>query len=125
LAEICIKLRFIKKLQKSPSAGLSGGATQSLPMDGGVEELHGDPTVGPRPKVGTRGQKWKECQRWHAGEAQMQDNPKGGELDPPEGVRKCCMKNAPVFSCIIKRTREGCDHGSEVGQFIADETWKG
>jgi len=27
---------------------------------GGVEELHGDPTVGPRPKVWTRGQKWKK-----------------------------------------------------------------
>jgi len=26
-----------------------GGATQPLPRDGGVEELHGDPTVGPRP----------------------------------------------------------------------------
>jgi len=25
----------------------------------GVEELHRDPTVGPHPKVWTRGQKWK------------------------------------------------------------------
>jgi len=25
-----------------------GGATRPLPRDGGVEELHGDPTVGPR-----------------------------------------------------------------------------
>jgi len=25
-----------------------GGATRSLPRDGGVEELDGDPTVGPR-----------------------------------------------------------------------------
>jgi len=25
-----------------------------------VEELHGDPTVGPCPKVWTRGQKWKK-----------------------------------------------------------------
>jgi len=24
-------------------------------------ELHGDPTVGPRPKIWTRGQKWKKC----------------------------------------------------------------
>jgi len=36
-----------------------GGATRPLPGDGGVEELHGDPTVGPGPKVWTRGQKWK------------------------------------------------------------------
>jgi len=33
------------------------GATRPLPWDGGVEELHGDPTVGSRPKVLTRGQK--------------------------------------------------------------------
>jgi len=31
-----------------------------LPMDGNVEELHGDTTVEPRPKVWTRGQKWKK-----------------------------------------------------------------
>jgi len=36
-----------------------GGATRPLSRDGGVEELNGDPTVGPRPKVWTRGQKWK------------------------------------------------------------------
>jgi len=28
-------------------------ATRPLPRDGGVEEHHGDPTVGPRPKVWT------------------------------------------------------------------------
>jgi len=38
----------------------SGGATQPLPSDGGVEELHGDPSVGPCPKVWTRGQKWRK-----------------------------------------------------------------
>jgi len=37
-----------------------GGVTRPLPTDGGVEELHTDPTVGPRPKVWTRGQKWKK-----------------------------------------------------------------
>jgi len=30
-----------------------------LLRDRGVEEFHGDPTVGPRFKVWTRGQKWK------------------------------------------------------------------
>jgi len=34
-----------------------GGATRPLLRDGGVEELHGDRKVGPRPKVWTRGQK--------------------------------------------------------------------
>jgi len=39
-----------------------------------------------------------------------------GESDPAESVRRRCMKNSPtVLSCIGKRTREGCDHGSEVG----------
>jgi len=37
-----------------------GGATRPLPRDGGMKKLHGDPTVGPRPKVWTRGQKWKK-----------------------------------------------------------------
>jgi len=34
--------------------GGGGGATRPFPRDGGVEELYGDPTVGPRPKVWTR-----------------------------------------------------------------------
>jgi len=37
-----------------------GGSTRPIPMDGRVEELYGDPTVGPHPKVWTRGQKWKK-----------------------------------------------------------------
>jgi len=39
------------------TSGVSG-ATRSLLTDGGVEELHGDPTAGPCTKVWTRGQKW-------------------------------------------------------------------
>jgi len=46
----------------------------------------------------------------------MLDNPEGGELDPAEGVRRRCKKNyLSVLLCIGKRTREGCDRGSEVG----------
>jgi len=46
----------------------------------------------------------------------MQDNPGGGESDPAEGIRRRCMKNSPsVLSLIGKRTRYGCDRGSEVG----------
>jgi len=44
---------------KGPFGGGSG-ATRPLLRDGGVEELHGDPTVGPLPKIWTRGQKWKK-----------------------------------------------------------------
>jgi len=40
--------------------GGGGDATRPFPRNGGVEELHGDLTVGPRPKVWTRGQKWKK-----------------------------------------------------------------
>jgi len=79
----------------------TGGATRPLPRDGGVEELHGDPTVGPRPKVWTRGQKWKkQCQRRRAGEARMRNSQEGGESDPAdcaEGVCRRCMKNSPSF----------------------------
>jgi len=40
--------------------GDDGGAIRPLPGDEGAEELHGDPTVEPHPKVWTRGQKWKQ-----------------------------------------------------------------
>jgi len=45
---------------KYPPVCGSGGATPLLPSDGGVEEHHGDPTAGPRPKVWNRSQKWKK-----------------------------------------------------------------
>jgi len=45
----------------------------------------------------------------------MRDNP-GGELDPADDVHRRCKKNSSSFLfCIGKRTKEGCDHGSEVG----------
>jgi len=34
--------------------------SRSHSKDGGAEELHGDPTVMPHPKVWTRYQKWKK-----------------------------------------------------------------
>ena len=36
-----------------PGGGGGGGTTRPLPRDGGAEELRGDPTVGPHPKVWT------------------------------------------------------------------------
>jgi len=46
----------------------------------------------------------------------MRDSQGGGESDPAECVRRRCKKNSPyVLTCISKRTREGCDRGSEVG----------
>jgi len=77
---------------------LHGDPTVGPSMDGGVEELHGDPTVGPLAKVWTRGQKWKKwCRRCCAGAARMWDSQGGGESDPAEGVRRRCMKNSPPF----------------------------
>jgi len=70
-----------------------------LPRDGSAEELHGDSTVGPRPKVWIRDQKIVRRRGLDAGQF-------------PQG----CKKNFPsVLSCIGKRTREGYDRGSEVG----------
>jgi len=34
----------------------------------------------------------KDGKRWHAGEAQMRDNPKGVELDPAVDDRRRCKK---------------------------------
>jgi len=45
----------------------------------------------------------------------MRDSQGGGESDPAEGVCRRYMKISPfVLSCIGKRTKEGCDSGSEV-----------
>jgi len=53
--------------------------------------------------------------------AQMRYSLVGGDLDPVEDVRKRCKKNYPsVLSYIDKRTREGCDRGSEVGTVHSD-----
>jgi len=94
--------------------GGGDGATQPLPRDGDMEQLHRDPTVGPRPKVWNRGQKWK-CLRWRAGEAWIQDSQGGGKSDSAEGVHRSCIKNSPsVLFCTGKRTKEGCDRGSKV-----------
>jgi len=58
----------------------------------------------------------------------MRDN-QGGESDPAEGVHRRCKKNFPSFlSCIGKRTKDGCDRGSEVEtnnvSFILISLWK-
>jgi len=44
----------------------------------------------------------------------MQNSQGEGESDLAEGVRRRCIKNSPVLSCVGKRTREGCDRGSKV-----------
>jgi len=46
----------------------------------------------------------------------MRNNSEGSELDLAEGVRRRYKKNSPsVLSCVGKRTRKGCNRGSEVG----------
>jgi len=45
----------------------------------------------------------------------MRYNPEGDELDPAVDLCKRCKNNShSVVSCMDKRTKEGCDHGSEV-----------
>jgi len=66
----------------------------------------GDPTVGPRPKVWTRGQN---------GSSAKDGAPERlgcGTVKEVSQIlqRVFCMKNSPsVLSCIGKRTIEGCD----------------
>jgi len=43
------------------------------------------------------------------------DSQGGGESNLAEGVRRRCIKNSFVLSCIDMKTRKGCDRGSEVG----------
>ena len=48
------RIRCITFLEKGTTGGGGGGGTtRPLPRDGGTEELRGDPTVGPHPKVWT------------------------------------------------------------------------
>jgi len=45
----------------------------------------------------------------------MRDNPEGEELDAADNVRRRCKETSlSVLSCIVRRTRESCDHGSKV-----------
>jgi len=59
----------------------------------------------------------------------MRDNP-GGELDPADDVHRRSKNSPSVLSCIGKKTREGCNRGSEVGtvhsgrdQFLWGNRW--
>jgi len=65
------------------NGGDGGGATRPLPRDVGVEKFREDPTSGPGIKYGS-----STTSRWRAGEAQMQDNTEGGELDPTVDNRR-------------------------------------
>jgi len=55
----------------------------------------------------------------------MRDNPEGGKLDTADDVRRRCKKNSPDLSYIGKRTREGCDRGSEVETVYSKRDGKG
>jgi len=46
--------------------------------------------------------------RWHAREAQMRDNPKGGESDSAEGVHKAYYKNVMHYGAYSSISIE-CD----------------
>jgi len=55
----------------------------------------------------------------------MWDDPEGGDLDLADGVRRHSKKNSSILSCIGKKTREGCDRGSEVGTGQSGREGKG
>jgi len=91
-----------------------GGSVIRLLLRGeDMKEFHGDPTVGSRLKVRTRGQKWKnQRQRWRAGETQMRDNPEEDDLQSVSaGAARSIL---PPFHPTQAKTKEGCDRGSEV-----------
>jgi len=57
---------------------------------------------------------------------QMRDYPEEDELDPADDARRCCKKNYPfVLSSTGKRTKEGCDYGSEVGIVYSERDGEG
>jgi len=61
-----------------------------------------------------------KMKHWRGSDA---DNPEGGKLDHVDDVHRRCKKDSlSVLSCIDRRTKEGYDRGSEVGQYTAGET---
>jgi len=75
-----------------------GGATQPFPRDGGVEKLHGDPTLGPRPQGLDQRSKMKDVvPKMERRKAQMRDNPERDEINSAEGVRRRCKKLLLLF----------------------------
>jgi len=82
-----------QQTEKEPLGG--SGATRPLSRDGGVEELHGDPIVGPLPRSRPVVKNGRSSAKDGVPERLKRDNPGGGELDPAEGVRKRCKKNSP------------------------------
>jgi len=52
-------LKWVQSVFVCPQ-GDGGGATWTLPSNGDAKELRQDPTVGLRPKVWTRDQRWNK-----------------------------------------------------------------
>jgi len=94
-----------------------GGDTRPLPRDKGVEELHGDPTVGPRPKVWLD-QRLKieeivpKMARWRGSDAGQS---RRRRVRSYRGCPLVLQEFSFRFILHIERTRKGCNHGCEVG----------
>jgi len=85
------------KLLRRASMLASGGGDATDRFEGwGRGGISRRPNGQSHPKVWTRS-KWKKCQKWHAGEVQVRDNPEGGELDPADNVHNRCKKHFPSF----------------------------
>jgi len=87
---------------------LGGSATQHLPRNGSVVKLHGNPTVGPRLNVWTRGQNGKSSTKDGA-----PDRLRCGTFqEEVSQVRQRVSESAArrnILYCIGKKTIEGCD----------------
>jgi len=87
-----------------------------FPRNRDVEELHGNPTLGPICKVWTKDEISRAintCQR--DSDPGTQDSPEGGDSKPAVDDQRRCKRNSSVLSCIGDKTKEGCDCGSEDG----------
>ena len=73
------------------------GATRPRPRDGGVEKLHGGPTVEQHPTVWTIGQEKKsKSQKWLYEVIQRQDNQVGDDVGHVYDVHRHRMKKFPT-----------------------------
>jgi len=100
---------------------LFGSTTRPLLRNRSVDELHGNqqsdyaPRSGPEVKNGRSGAENSAPERLGCGTVKEEMS----QILPR--VRRLCMKNSPSFlSCIGKRTKEGCDCGSEVADKMGE-----
>jgi len=78
-----------------------GRATRLLPRDGGVEELHGNPTVRPRSKVRTRGQvhQCPAASTWWSARPSIREVSRNGVTTTPRGPT---IRSPQIFWNVLR-----------------------